>query len=32
MLERYGLPGTPVALWQRGDVLHDVSKQLLAVG
>jgi len=32
MLERYGLPGMPVALWQRGDVLHDVSKQLLAVG
>ncbi len=32
MLERYGLPGKPVAPWQRGDVLHDVSKQLLAVG
>ena len=32
MLERYGLPGTPVALWQRGDVLYDISKQLLTIG
>ncbi len=32
MLERYELPGAPVGLWQRGDVLYDISKQLLAIG
>ena len=31
MLERHRLPGRPVDVWQRGEVLYDVSKQLLAV-
>lgn len=31
MLERHRLPGQPVEVWQRGEVLYDVSKQLLAV-
>jgi uncharacterized protein YprB with RNaseH-like and TPR domain len=31
MLERFELPGAPVATWERGDVLYDVSKQLLAL-
>jgi uncharacterized protein YprB with RNaseH-like and TPR domain len=31
MIERYGLPGAPVARWERGDVLYDVTKQVLAV-
>jgi uncharacterized protein YprB with RNaseH-like and TPR domain len=31
MLERFELPGEKIAEWQRGDVLYDVSKQLLAV-
>jgi uncharacterized protein YprB with RNaseH-like and TPR domain len=31
MLERNGLPGAPVQVWERGDILYDISKQLLAV-
>jgi uncharacterized protein YprB with RNaseH-like and TPR domain len=31
MLERYRLPGERVAVWQRGDVLYDLTKQLLAI-
>ncbi len=31
MLERHRLPASPVALWRRGDVLYDMSKQLLAI-
>lgn len=32
MLERHELPGAPVAAWQRGEVLHELSRQLLAIG
>lgn len=31
MLERYRLPGASVKVWERGDVLYDISKQLLAL-
>jgi len=31
MLARYELPAAPIALWQRGDVLYDVTKRLLAI-
>ena len=31
MIERMGLPGEPVATWERGDVLYDVTKLLLAL-
>jgi uncharacterized protein len=31
MLERHRLPGEPVAPWSRGDVLHDLTRELLAL-
>ncbi|WP_176065265.1 ribonuclease H-like domain-containing protein [Anaeromyxobacter diazotrophicus] len=31
MLERFELPGEPVAPWERGEVLYDVTKRLLAI-
>jgi uncharacterized protein len=31
MLERYDLPAAPVPVWQRGEVLYDMTKQLLAI-
>jgi uncharacterized protein len=31
MLERYRLPGEPVPRWERGDVLYDLTRQLLAL-
>ena len=31
MLERFELPGEPVAAWERGEVLYDVTKKLLAI-
>ncbi len=31
MIERHRLPGAPVAEWARGEVLYDLSKQLLAL-
>jgi len=31
MIERMRMPGAPVPAWERGDVLYDVSKVLLAL-
>jgi uncharacterized protein len=31
MVERLALPATPLAPWHRGDVLYDVTKQVLAL-
>lgn len=31
MLERFELPGEPVAPWERGEVLYDVTKRLIAI-
>ena len=31
MLERFELPGEPVPTWERGDVLYDVTKRLMAI-
>ncbi|HUK65318.1 MAG TPA: ribonuclease H-like domain-containing protein [Anaeromyxobacteraceae bacterium] len=32
MLQRYGLPGSPVRPFHRGEVLYDLSKELMALG
>ncbi|HEX8909206.1 MAG TPA: ribonuclease H-like domain-containing protein [Anaeromyxobacteraceae bacterium] len=31
MLGRFELPGEPVAPWERGEVLYDVTKRLMAI-
>jgi hypothetical protein len=31
MVERFGLPAEPLARWERGEVLYDMTKAVLAV-
>jgi hypothetical protein len=31
MIERMRLPGAPVPAWERGDVLYDLTKAVLAL-